>query len=1034
MSSDYSGNRKPFVLILRHSGDGDIAAPVLASLREKKLDLCVLDETGKAGSKTERACACVAFLSKNTQNCEPLEETLLQVKNAGTAIIPVFLDGTPQSGIIHRNFFSSNALFLEDGDTEALAARLMDAEELKHPAVTEAQKKAFRRAGTLILVLTVLVLAAAGVLIYKLTDKPEDEKPAEASVAEPAVPTPDIRIPANAGLSADDLINIRTYILAGDTMVPAKDDQAGTMDNLMQVRGMDGEREWILKTDGSVIGQGTITDFSFLSYMTNLQNLVLINQTATEFPDISNLKHLFNVQLIDCAFTDLKGISGCSALTGIGLSGGFRDISDLSGCERLVKIDISDCPDLENMDSFSSRSLTELRWSDVRGPRNLNFLSGTCPALRKIHISGNNTEDISGLASCKNLIQAYINCPEVKDLSPLGGCTLLSSLDVSASNAGSFSFLKDLTRLTELYIDDFNTDDGLDSLQYCKELYTLELHGSRDDLEVDLSFLAGLPKLKCIDLHHFEFDLSFLNDMDHHSLDKLNFNGNIHDFSGLASLKSCGTLVCGENATETLRYIKDTECKELRLEDVRDVDLSEIPQACSGLVLVECGGIKSLQGLKNSRIFYIEVENCPGFSDLGYDPEDLPALSSLKIINAPRLADYEPVYGGDLHTLELHGVSAPDFSRLRLSDNARLTLDEIYGIDSLDFLSDIPRQGTGNGPMTLQNLDISGLSGIDNLMPIRKGNVAVEELTVTPELENQAKELQSEKTIQRYAVSYPDHSWMEDDNTGLQLMSLSELDTLPASMLSAVRELNLAGDTVYSREDQWLEARWNAGKPVFYLEGEPVKEGTLTDLTKLSKLTGLETLRICRQPLTGLDGIRDLENLRCLELTNCGKLSDYSDIFALSGIQSLSLTGDNFTSVEGIQNFDTLYELDLTNSGVTDLSPLAGCRFPNGESFEDGLDLSVGRKVEDLSPLQAVPKFSFLHLNRSAEQMNNEQFKELLSGIPFVRLISLDLEGVTDLSPLLDHPELAYVELNDMREAGEKLKEMPHSFVLELRD
>ena len=1027
MSSDYSGNRKPFVLILRHSGDRETASPVLTSLQKKGLNLCVLDETGKAGNKTERACACVAFLSKNTQNCESLEETLLQAKNAGTAVIPVFLDGTPQSGLIHRTFFSSNALFLENGDTEALAARLMDAEELKHPAVTEAQKKAFRRTLAALLIPAALVLAAAGILIYS---KQKPVPPAEQAAASDSSPAEeDIYIPGNSGVTMKDLAKIRTYIFAGDVRITADDNNNDIWAYLLEDRNENNERQWIRKSDGSVVERGTVSDFSYLSYMTNLESLILVNQDATVFPDLSGLKNLYYVDIRDCAFEDLNGLSGCEALQDVRITGDVKDVSGLSGCSKLYNFDASDCPNLKDLGNSVISSLRTLRWSN-NGSEDLGFLSA-CPKLKTLDVSQEGLEDVDALSNCPSLMTLSLGYA-MKDISGIRNCKNLMHLHLYGTESiPDFSFLGDLEILADLELNNMYSVKGLDSLKNCRNLTWLNLDCG-NPLPMDFSFLSDLPKLSTIGLWGFTCSLSFLSDSEKHIYGDIGFSGRITDYSGLASVQICNKLQCETpfgSSSDALQYLQNANITELCLWNCKEIDCSMIPASCRELSIESCERLTELSGLKSENVRNLRLSQLPRLTALGFSAKDVPSLTGAAITDCPVLTDYGPLYEAPVDSLELQGVPAPDFSGLQLTTSSSLLLDQVSGIEFPDFLSGIHWVEVNKKSFHLYRLDISGLEGIDNLMPMKDSPCRIYELVVSPVLEEQADELKKSRCINQYSLSYPDHRWMEDNDRELKLLSLSELDTLPASLLSRVRRLCLAGDTVVS-DESGLHNEWVNGTLSWYLDDDPVKEGTLTDLTKLSVLTGLEELTVCMQPLSSLEGIRGLENLRELEILNCEDLTDYSAMFALSGIRSLRLVGDNFTSLEGIQNFDLLQQLNVSETAVTDLSPLYGCSLPPAGSDEK-FRICVPDLAEDLSPLKAVKEFGHLQLTSPSEQMNNERFEEIMSGISFVREVNLCLSNVTDVSCLLDHPELERVELYSMPEAAEKLNSMPHSFELE---
>ena len=102
-----------------------------------------------------------------------------------------------------------------------------------------------------------------------------------------------------------------------------------------------------------------------------------------------------------------------------------------------------------------------------------------------------------------------------------------------------------------------------------------------------------------------------------------------------------------------------------------------------------------------------------------------------------------------------------------------------------------------------------------------------------------------------YSVAYPDGSWQPFDGE-LELLSLDELDTLPKSLLWHVKRLGIAGGQLFdfNRYDIWedWEHKDRNGNPALQLhdretnEVTPLTPGVITDLDKLSVLTGLEEL------------------------------------------------------------------------------------------------------------------------------------------------------------------------------------------------
>ena len=185
--------------------------------------------------------------------------------------------------------------------------------------------------------------------------------------------------------------------------------------------------------------------------------------------------------------------------------------------------------------------------------------------------------------------------------------------------------------------------------------------------------------------------------------------------------------------------------------------------------------------------------------------------------------------------------------------------------------------------------------------------------------------------LDNYEVTYPE-GWWEPIEPHVELMSLEEIDTLPSALLSRVTVLTLAGDAIVPDENAWVEEDWNTDPPTLYIryDGEDervlVEPGTLTDLSILSKLTGLEGLSVYAQPqLTSLEGIETMGGLKRLNIYQAQALTDASAAFTVQSLEELSLRFTALSSIQGVQNLYALRRLDVNDSPVADLSPLTAC-------------------------------------------------------------------------------------------------------------
>jgi len=111
------------------------------------------------------------------------------------------------------------------------------------------------------------------------------------------------------------------------------------------------------------------------------------------------------------------------------------------------------------------------------------------------------------------------------------------------------------------------------------------------------------------------------------------------------------------------------------------------------------------------------------------------------------------------------------------------------------------------------------------------------------------------------------------------------------------------------------------------------------DLTPLSGLNKLKTLRIWSEYVVDINAVTNLKNLEWLQLQLAPSFSDISPLVALTELTTLSLTGSS----------------DLTPSAITDLSPLQGL------NKLTTLYLNY-TNVADVSPIASLPNLSTLYL------------------------------------------------------------------------
>lgn len=870
---DYSGNARPFILVLCPESIRDRAEPLLDELERRGLSLSLLTEKGSAGTRPKRACGTIAFLSEDFRGSS-LENALIDADAAGNQIVPVVMDYSMQSELIKRIVYAKNAVdFSRFSSTKDIADRLMTAECLAKPVLTKAQKSASGRLRATVIVLALAVLAAAGAFIYsKYYDSRQD---AAIETPEPTE-IPEEEVELIPGYTQAQLDEFRTVFIIGDRFIPSalSQDRDGLADIAYDTSEDDYTR-WYYVADEEPVKVETAhyDDLDMLTYMHGLSHIYLIKVGTAALPDLSGLKDLCDFFISDCDIRDMSGLSG----TGIKRYEQHRcqiyDYSFLKGCAAVEDV----CLDLYHTGRAD--------------------LSGFGPeSLEKLFIGNNDryTLDLSGLAACRNLKELEMVYVRPKNMDFLGG----------------------LESLESAYFQEDNNVTDISAIAACTKLETLTLQDMRS--LGNLECLSELPMLKEVTAHCEIRDLNWLKGAlaDGRRL-SLGFSRTMNDYSGLAAVKNYGDLhvnLSGHSYSRVRDYLTDAQVDTLQLYDIPTFGYEDLPKVNGGYFFGHTHQ-EDLTGLNNPTARSITL-----FSDYFLTSlkglSGMPNATDIQIISTP-VEDYEDMYQMSWISIDLTDVrTLPDFSRIKLRDDYRLILKSIEGIDNLDFLNDLPDEQAAK---RADSIDLTGLDAVSDLSPLQRfsGNM----LIVGPQLIEQARELVSAGKFQDCRIEYPDFNWLSDDE--IDILSLDEIDRLLPSYLGRVRRLALEGDAVIpagtpcEMDEDGLYWITDDGEKTY------VEIGTQENLGRITCLTGLRELSLGFEPLTSLDGIQSFEELESISVSNCRDLTDISALFSLPSLRQVDLTDCGFDSVQGIQNLYGLETLSLRcNEKIKDLTPL----------------------------------------------------------------------------------------------------------------
>lgn len=132
------------------------------------------------------------------------------------------------------------------------------------------------------------------------------------------------------------------------------------------------------------------------------------------------------------------------------------------------------------------------------------------------------------------------------------------------------------------------------------------------------------------------------------------------------------------------------------------------------------------------------------------------------------------------------------------------------------------------------------------------------------------------------------------------------------------------------------------------------------DLQALSNLKKLESLAILNAPITSLDGIENLVNLRTIRLANLRNLGSLKGIEELMNLEELDIhTCKNISKIDEISGLSKLRTLFLNNDGeIASLSPIEKLQNIESVVFYESTNILDG-DLSALKHLQKLSKVSF---------------------------------------------------------------------------
>ncbi len=188
-----------------------------------------------------------------------------------------------------------------------------------------------------------------------------------------------------------------------------------------------------------------------LTKLSNLENLILGNNSLTDISFINDLKGLKKLDLSINNVKNISSIKNLKNITELDLGGNqLSDISPLKELKNLMKL-----------------NLEYNRLNDISLLKNFNNLT-------VLNIEGNQLNDISPLKELKNLKKLNLGNNHLSDISPLKELENLTVLSIEDNKLRDISPIKELKNLTALFLKGNQISD-ISPIKELKNLHTLNL-------------------------------------------------------------------------------------------------------------------------------------------------------------------------------------------------------------------------------------------------------------------------------------------------------------------------------------------------------------------------------------------------------------------------------------------------------------------------------------------------------------------------------------------------------------------------------
>lgn len=275
-----------------------------------------------------------------------------------------------------------------------------------------------------------------------------------------------------------------------------------------------------------------VTDYSFLSYLPGLKNLIIMNGSFESLSPISVLSQLETIYIQSCSLTsqDMKAISALPKLENLTITGcQLSTVEHLSGARNLQNL---------NLSNNAIRDLTPL-----------SFMTG----LKSLDLSHNALTNLSGLSTLASLEKLNVSYNSIASIIPISTCVSLKELNLSNNMLDSIASVENFKALTYLSAS-FNQLINVTAVSNCTALTVLDLGSNQ---LTDISCLSTLVNLQEFDFSHNQIATMPAWDV---TVPLTYINGSynvLHTVSGLVGNYTINKIVLDYNNITVVNSLKD---------------------------------------------------------------------------------------------------------------------------------------------------------------------------------------------------------------------------------------------------------------------------------------------------------------------------------------------------------------------------------------------------------------------------------------------------------------------------------------------